>query len=144
MMLVDIQVDVLECVKLAVIEIEAARADLDLFSHVPEDSLRKSKCGNTHCLKPSLNMSRARMLISSTPRVIRKTPAQAICCQSLKGLIANLKIVTGKFAIGSRTSRLQNWLDRAVNTSGAVSPAMRATASKTPVTMPARAARAVI
>ena len=76
--------------------------------------------------------------------MIRKTPAHAICCQSLKGLIANLNIVTGRFAIGALTSRLQNWLDKAVNRSGAVSPAMRATASKTPVTMPARAVVALV
>jgi hypothetical protein len=35
----------------------------------------------------------------------------------------------------------QNWLLSAVNSSGAVSPLMRATASSTPVTMPVRAAR---
>ena len=38
---------------------------------------------------------------------------------------------------------LQNWLFSAVNSSGAVSPEMRAIASSTPVTMPARAARQV-
>jgi len=35
---------------------------------------------------------------------------------------------------------LQNWLLSAVNSSGAVSPLMRATASSSPVTMPLRAA----
>jgi alpha-D-ribose 1-methylphosphonate 5-triphosphate synthase subunit PhnH len=38
---------------------------------------------------------------------------------------------------------LQNWLLSAVNNSGAVSPLMRATASNTPVMIPARAARSV-
>ena len=38
-------------------------------------------------------------------------------------------------------SALKNWLFRAVNSSGAVSPAMRATASSTPVTTPAFTAR---
>jgi hypothetical protein len=43
--------------------------------------------------------------------------------------------------MGALRSRLQNWLLSAVNRSGAVSPLMRATASSTPVTMPALAAR---
>src|SRR5437588_11822706 len=38
---------------------------------------------------------------------------------------------------------LQNWLLRAVNRRGAVSPEIRAIASSIPVTMPARAARHV-
>jgi hypothetical protein len=42
-------------------------------------------------------------------------------------------MVTGKFAIGLIMSVLQNWFDNAVNSSGAVSPAIRATASSTPV-----------
>jgi hypothetical protein len=37
-------------------------------------------------------------------------------------------------------SRLQNWFDSAVNSSGAVSPATRAVASRMPVMMPARRA----
>ena len=43
--------------------------------------------------------------------------------------------------MGAFMSVLQNWLLSAVKSSGAVSPRMRATASSTPVTMPARAAR---
>ncbi|MNG22934.1 hypothetical protein D3C84_1074800 [compost metagenome] len=58
--------------------------------------------------------------------------------------MANLKIVTGRLAIGWLTSAVQNWLFSAVKSSGAVSPAMRATASSTPVTTPARAARSVM
>ena len=54
---------------------------------------------------------------------------------------ANWKITTGRLAIGAFMSVLQNWLLSAVNSSGAVSPLMRATASRMPVTMPARAAR---
>ncbi len=50
----------------------------------------------------------------------------------------------GTLAIGPLMSALQNWLLSAVNNSGAVSPAMRATASRTPVMTPARAARSVI
>ena len=50
--------------------------------------------------------------------------------------MANLKIVTGKLAIGSFRSVLQNWLDSEVNSSGAVSPAIRAIANNTPVIIP--------
>src|SRR5476649_1179933 len=41
-------------------------------------------------------------------------------------------------------SHEKNWLDSAVKSSGAVSPVMRATASKTPVTMPLTDAFSVI
>ena len=47
------------------------------------------------------------------------------------GLIANWKITTGRLAIGALRSVLQNWLFSAVNSSGAVSPEMRASASNT-------------
>ena len=53
-------------------------------------------------------------------------------------------MVTGRLAIGSVRLEVQNWLFSAVNSSGAVSPEMRATASSTPVTTPARAARSVM
>src|SRR5204862_1314155 len=43
--------------------------------------------------------------------------------------------------MGAARLLLQNWLLSAVNKSGAVSPLIRATASSTPVTSPARAAR---
>ncbi len=72
--------------------------------------------------------------------VIRSAPAQASCCQFGYGLSANWKITTGRFAIGAFRLVLQNWLLSAVNSSGAVSPLMRATASSSPVTMPLRAA----
>src|SRR3990167_3401462 len=84
------------------------------------------------------------MLSASTLRVIRNTPAHASFCQFSYGLIANLKIVTGRLAMGEDMSDDQNWLDSAVNSSGAVSPEMRATASSTPVTTPARAAFSVM
>lgn len=54
------------------------------------------------------------------------------------------KIVTGRFAIGWLMSAEKNWFDSAVKSSGAVSPAMRATASSTPVTIPPTDARSVI
>ena len=46
--------------------------------------------------------------------------------------------------MGWLMSLLQNWLLSAVKSSGAVSPAMRATASKMPVTTPDRAALKVM
>ena len=50
-------------------------------------------------------------------------------------------MTTGRLGIGAFMLVLQNWLLSAVNRSGAVSPLMRAMASRMPVTMPARAAR---
>ena len=50
--------------------------------------------------------------------------------------MANWKMTTGTFAIGARMLLLQYWLFRAVKSSGAVSPEMRASASRMPVTMP--------
>ena len=47
--------------------------------------------------------------------------------------MANWKITTGRLAIGWSMLLVQNWLFSAVNSSGAVSPLMRATASKMPV-----------
>jgi len=49
-------------------------------------------------------------------------------------------MTTGRFAMGAFKLLLQNWLLSAVNSKGAVSPLMRATASNSPVTMPLRAA----
>ena len=74
--------------------------------------------------------------MNRTQRVISSTPAQASCCHSEKGLIANLKIVTGKLAIGSFKSVLQTWFDSEVKINGAVSPAIRAIANQIPVIMP--------
>ncbi len=58
--------------------------------------------------------------------------------------MANLKMVTGRLAMGELRLEVQNWLLKAVNSKGAVSPEMRATASNKPVTTPARAARRVM
>ena len=58
--------------------------------------------------------------------------------------MANLKMVTGKLAIGSPKLAVQNWLLKAVNNNGAVSPAILAIASNTPVTTPALEARSVM
>jgi hypothetical protein len=49
--------------------------------------------------------------------------------------------VSGSAAIGWSRSKLRYWLPRAVNRRGAVSPAMRATASRAPVMMPGRVVR---
>src|SRR3546814_14136030 len=70
-----------------------------------------------------------------------KAPAQASECQLSYGLIAYWKITTGTLAIGARTSVVQYWLLSAVNSSGAVSPEMRASARRMPVTMPGLAER---
>ena len=86
------------------------------------------------------NTVRARMFRISTDSVISSAAAHARAFQSSKGLIANWKITTGRFAIGPFMSVLQNWLLRAVNSSGAVSPEIRATASSTPVITPPRTA----
>ena len=52
-------------------------------------------------------------------------------------------MITGRLAIGLARFEFKNWFDSAVNSSGAVSPAMRATASRMPVMTPARAAFSV-
>ena len=88
----------------------------------------------------SLVKTRASMFKPSTVMVMMNTPAQASFCQFSYGLMANLKIVTGKLAMGLDKSEVQNWLLNDVNNNGAVSPAIRAIASKIPVTTPARAA----
>src|ERR1700722_11190477 len=49
-------------------------------------------------------------------------------------------MTTGRFAMGAFISLLQNWLLSAVNSSGAAAPLMRATANKSAVTVPLRAA----
>ena len=54
-----------------------------------------------------------------------------------------MKIVTGRLAMGAPRSDVQNWLDSAVNSNGAVSPEMRATASRTPVITPASEAELI-
>ena len=58
--------------------------------------------------------------------------------------MANLKIVTGNEAMGPDKLEFQNWLFKAVNSKGAVSPDIRATANKIPVTTPELAALSVM
>src|SRR3546814_19281783 len=81
-------------------------------------------------------IARATRLISSTKPVSTSAPAQAMDCQDSYGLPANWYINTGTLAIGPVTSALQYWLPTAVNSSGAVSPAIRASDRKMPVAMP--------
>src|SRR6266542_327656 len=57
--------------------------------------------------------------------------------------MANWKMTTGRLAIGEFMLDVQTWLLSAVKSSGAVSPLIRATASRMPVMMPAFAARTV-
>lgn len=52
--------------------------------------------------------TRAAMLRPNTARVIKNTPAQANFCQFSYGLMANLKIVTGKLAMGWPRLDVQN------------------------------------
>src|SRR5258707_5288919 len=63
-------------------------------------------------------------------------PAQACRCQSSYGARAYLKIISGSEAVGWLQPGLQNRFPKAVNSSGAVSPATRANASSTAVRMP--------
>src|SRR5260364_54290 len=91
-----------------------------------------------------LNAKRASVFKPRMKSVISSTPAHASFCHCAYGLIANWKIVTGSVAIGWRRSALKKWLDNTVNNSGAVSPEMRATDSKHPVTMPLAAALSAI
>ncbi len=86
---------------------------------------------------------RAAILSASTVSVISSAAAQASDFQSSNGLIANWKITTGRFAIGAFMSVLKNWLLSAVKSNGAVSPDIRATASRMPVVTPPRTAFSV-
>ena len=55
-----------------------------------------------------------------------------------------MKICSDKAAVGWFIFQFQYWLPKAVNSSGAVSPATRAKASITPVITPEVAVRSVI
>src|SRR5215475_12537851 len=142
---VDIQVDALQRMELPVVEVEVLGGDQEVLvpRHLLWLTLGDYGAQVLHRLISSLNSARATTLMASTPIVIRNTPAHARVCQSANGLIANLKIVTGRLAIGWASDTDQNWFESAVNSNGAVSPAMRATASSTPVITPACAARSV-
>jgi len=52
--------------------------------------------------------TRAKMFNPNTAMVIKKTPAHANCCQFWYGLMANLKMVTGKLATGPERLEAQN------------------------------------
>ena len=106
----DLQVDLLQRLELAVVEIEVAH---DILGFSPAATRTRVSMG----LSSVSCCGRARAPGCSAParpRVIRNTPAHASFCQFSYGLIANLKIVTGRLAIGSRRSIVQNWLDSAV------------------------------
>src|SRR5262249_6169607 len=90
---------------------------------------------------PQEASARAPILSPRMAKVMSSAPPQASRCQASYGLMANWKITTGRLAIGASRFKLQNWLLSAVNSSGAVSPLIRAIASKTPVTRPCSAAR---
>ena len=73
--------------------------------------------------------------------MMSSAPAHARCCQSSYGLIANWKMTAGRLGNGRLISVLQNWLLRAVNSRGAVSPLILAIPSNTPVMIPGKALR---
>src|SRR5205085_11806285 len=81
----------------------------------------------------------------TTMRIIRiRAPAQACRCHSSNGEMAYVNICNGRAAVGWFTFQFQYWLPKAVNKSGAVSPATRAKASITPVITPEVALRNVM
>src|SRR5947208_13212055 len=100
--------------------------------------------GRAHqCLPPELSENSTRRALTLRTRMLSvmiRAPDHASCCQFGYGLRAYTKITTGRLAMGAARLLLQNWLLSAVNSSGAVSPLMRATASSRPVRMPLRAA----
>src|ERR1017187_490126 len=83
--------------------------------------------------------ARTPMLMRKMIEINTSAPAHAWRCQSSYGEMAYEKIWSGSAAMGSFKWWVQNRLPKAVNSRGAVSPAMRATASNTPVTIPLRA-----
>src|SRR6185437_9444363 len=134
---------VLQGMQASVIEVELAHFDLGRGLrdrlHGLDLALRHAHRDRAPC--PSLETTvRARMLSTRIAAVMRSAPVHASRCQLSYGLRANWKITTGRLAMGALRLVLQNWLLRAVKRSGAVSPLMRATASRRPVTMPLRAA----
>src|SRR5690606_26986967 len=159
----DVERDVLEALELAVEEIEVAHlegvARLAGGGSAPAGCeglgsdgeggvghggfLEGCRCVARQTLTFSRKNTRARMLSASTVSVMISAPAQARRIQLSYGLMANWKITTGRLAIGPPMSVLKNWLLSAVNSSGAVSPLMRATASSKPVMTPLLAARSV-
>src|SRR5262245_35149694 len=102
--------------ELPVVEVEVPGGDQQVLAprRVFRFTLGDHRAQVLHRLISSLNSARAMTLIASTPIVIRNTPAHASCCQSANGLIANLKIVTGRLAIGWASETDQNWLESAV------------------------------
>src|SRR5207253_9221360 len=131
-------------VVLAVIEVEVARGHLGrrLRQHrmrVPGGAHGYGKI--VHFAVLSAPRMRAPMFRASTVSVIKSAPLQASCFQKVSALCTKLLMVTGRLAIVLPRLRLKNWLDSAVKSSGAVSPATRAVASSTPVIRPLRAAR---
>src|SRR5438093_89704 len=108
----DIEIDVLERVEFAVIEIERANRHLGGrerrvgCARFDRGSGKRGHGG--HRAIRWRNNVRARTFNSNTVSVINSAPAHANCCQSLYGLIANWKMTTGKFAIGALKFDVQN------------------------------------
>src|SRR4029079_16280273 len=142
--LIDRHVDVLQRAVVAVEEIQVADGNLLREIFGARGCVRdRGDCNGCYAHDVFLCAARVRamMLRASTASVMMSAPIQASFCQSWWGLSETWKMTTGRLATGAFKLRLQNWLLSAVNNSGAVSPEIRAMASSTPVTMPARAAR---
>ena len=73
----NIQIDILQSVKLAVIKIQIAHGQLDLFGAGLKLCLHHKNTRPYFCLVST----RAKILSASTAKVIKKTAAQANCCQ---------------------------------------------------------------
>src|SRR6202046_141224 len=89
---------------------------------------------------PRFSRRRAPRFATSTKPNNTKPAAHAWRCQSSYGAMAYVYIITGSEAVGCPNPGLQNRLPKAVKSSGAVSPATRASASNIPVSMPPLAA----
>src|ERR1700730_19281621 len=89
---------------------------------------------------PRAKIARATILITRINPSNTSPAAHACLCQSSYGATAYVKIITGSEAVGCFQPGLQKRLPKAVKSSGAVSPATRANASSTAVSVPRYAA----
>src|ERR1043165_4441234 len=122
----DLQVDPVEHLRVPVVEIEVVHADFRGHGRFILSSRRTASLAT---------IDSARMIITS-----RNAPAHACRCWSSYGEIPYVNTCTVSEAIGWVMLVDQYVLLSAVNSSGAVSPATRARATRMPVRMPGSAA----